>query len=475
MIPQRAKGYLRYVHRHRVARYVVYIVLAVTVWYSVTQTNLTDKLVVITGPGVDSLSDTIRSNYPSVDLEEESGEGQDIDRLLQDSLELQLDKLISGDQNVTLDQLNNVVTEEEIANMKKLNYKHLLNKFRCNEKSTVGYISHSLANEGLRPKACIYTFIKSNSQLRRILRTVESVQKNFNHAYGYPWVFISAEKLSEAFKATVQEKLTEFSDQIDGINTEAIFGLVPDEIMEYPAFIDSTLASNARIDLFDVPHGDEQYYRFIARFHAGFVANHTLLKDYDWFLRVDAGLKMTCMTDYDIFRWMQDNSMAFAFGLSLREDRRSDSSFYKAFQQFTEKNSEIYKAFENRNMAGYLIEGGNSFTHCSYSTELQIMNLNFLRSPGYQKYFKHIDEVGGIFYERWSDSLIIGAAVSTLIPASMTHHLSHMGFQTKQHIKCPKDNNVWMECQCNCDQGSDMTTDESITCMNKYNYVYTFH
>lgn len=433
-------------------------------------------MVVISETTTSTLSDKIRMYYPNAAEEEVEGEEVDIDRLLQDSLEQQLDALISGsDGNTTMELVEDTISEEELANLKKTKYKQILNRFRSSEDSTVGYIAHSLANEGLRPKACIYAFIKSNDQLRRLLRTVESVQKNFNHAYGYPWVFISAEQLSEAFKDTVRGKLTEFSDQIDGINTEAMFGMVPDEIMEYPEFIDSTVASNARIDLFDVPHGGEQFYRFISRFHAGFVANHTLLKDFDWFMRVDTGLKMTCNTDYDIFRWMQDTDKTFGFGLSIKEDARSDTNFHKTFKEFAEKHSGIYNAFQKQNMEEYINIGVDGATHCSFSTELQILNLNFLRSPGYQAYFDYIDKAGGIFYERWSDSLIIGSAVATLIPAKMSHHLHHMGFQTKEHIKCPKNNDEWMKYNCNCDQGNDITWNRDLTCMYRFANAHAFH
>ncbi|UCS23666.1 uncharacterized protein HLK63_M07359 [Nakaseomyces glabratus] len=458
--------YYKVFHRNRTLKAVAVLLSFVLFIYYVRNSDITDKLVTFAGEenvkSFHAVKANIRANWNQED------DGDKFKKDLSASLKVKLDNIL-GTQNMSLAEMGELpIDAETIEEQKSIRYAKLLKDHKATENSTMGFLFKSLANEGLKPSACIYSFVTGNSELRKLLRTIESVQKKFNHKFGYPWVIISPEPLSEKFHADVEKKLEEFTSAIDDVKTEVEFGTVPPEHWGFPDFIDSTVASNARIDLFDIPNGDSQLFRLINRYNAGLAAHHTLLKKYDWYMRVSPGIRLNCEMEYDIMRWMQDNRKIFGFTLSIKEIERSAKKIWGHNLNFTAHNREFYNPIEKSSLRSYIQVGRDTYNYCSFSTDLQIVNLNFLRSPVYTKYFEYMDKAGGIFYERWSDSIIQSMAYSTMVPAKMIQHISPMGYQNKETVVCPADDIMWREYKCECDQGSDISFNRDLTCTQRY-------
>ena len=53
-----------------------------------------------------------------------------------------------------------------------------------------------------------------------------------------------------------------------------------------------------------------------------------------------------------------------------------------------------------------------------FSTNFEVMSLDFFRSPAYRALFDHIDAVGGIYTERWGDAVVRALSLALLQPAN---------------------------------------------------------
>ena len=68
-----------------------------------------------------------------------------------------------------------------------------------------------------------------------------------------------------------------------------------------------------------VLYGTSESYRHMCRFNSGFVFDHPLLKDYDWYWRIEPKVQFFCDFEYDPFLYMQDTGKLYSFVITLRE------------------------------------------------------------------------------------------------------------------------------------------------------------
>lgn len=52
---------------------------------------------------------------------------------------------------------------------------------------------------------------------------------------------------------------------------------------------------------------------------------------------------------------------------------------------------------------------GETYNGCHYWSNFEIARIDFWRSEAYRAYFKHLDQAGGFFYERWGDGASAGS------------------------------------------------------------------
>ena len=122
----------------------------------------------------------------------------------------------------------------------------------------------------------------------------------------YPYVFLNDKPFDERFI-----KMT------SGITSgKTSYGLVPAEHWgKHPSWIDEDKAKLAREDMAknNVIYGDSVPYREMCRYQSGFFFRHELLKDYDWYWRIEPDVKFFCDLDYDPFLYMQENKKEYGF------------------------------------------------------------------------------------------------------------------------------------------------------------------
>ncbi|KOG96257.1 putative mannosyltransferase [Saccharomyces eubayanus] len=351
-------------------------------------------------------------------------------------------------------EIKQSLEEAAIRNATNSAIKEKIKSYGGNE-TTLGYMVPSYINHrGSPPKACFVSLITEQDSMTQILLSIDEVQGKFNKDFAYPWVFISQGKIDDTKKEMIYQAMT---DSMNG-NSEVIdikFAEIPEDEWTYPEWIDQNKAADSLIALVNIPDGDSRAVRYKARYLAGFFWRHPILDEFDWYWRVDPGIKLYCDIGYDLFRWMQDSGKVFGFTLSRSEAKEANDKIWDTTKKF---GKDFPKFISENNFKAFITEkDSDNFNNCEFTSNFEIGNLNFYRSPAYKKFFEYIDKEGGIFYWKWTESIIHTIGLSMLLPKDKIHFFENIGFHYGKYDNCPMNDDIWEQYKCNCDQGNDFT------------------
>ena len=162
----------------------------------------------------------------------------------------------------------------------------------------------------------------------------------------------------------------------------------------------------------NIIYGASESYRFMCHYQSGYFFRHPLMADYDWYWRVEPGIKIHCDIDYDVFQWMQDHEKVYGFTISIHEFLKTIPTLWEHSMEFFRNHPEY---ISDDNLMKFISDdNGKTYNLCHFWSNFEIANLNLWRSPGYLAYFDHLDRAGGFFYERWGDAAVDSIAVSLI-------------------------------------------------------------
>ena len=72
--------------------------------------------------------------------------------------------------------------------------------------------------------------------------------------------------------------------------------------------------------------------------------------------------------------------------------------------------------------------------------------MDFFRGDLYQAYFRHLDESGGFFYERWGDAPVHSIALSLFVDKKQIHWFRDIGYQHIPYFNCPRRDSAGGTC-----------------------------
>ncbi|CCC67412.1 hypothetical protein NCAS_0A08540 [Naumovozyma castellii] len=320
-----------------------------------------------------------------------------------------------------------------------------------------GAMIPSWLNQDIRPKACFFSFIEEED-LEGILGSIQQIEKKFNSKFNYPWIFLTRNGLSADFQKTLNENL----------RADYSIGLVPNEYWEYPDFVNQEEAERERWEMSDLPDGDSLYARFKNRYLAGFFWKHPLLEEFDWYWRVEPNIRLNCEVDYDVFKKMQDEFMIYGTLVAKTDSPATSFTIWENARTFEEENQEF---MSNSNFRRLFSNDGQTYNFCAVMSESVVVNLNFFRTNQFKRFFEYMDQKGGFFYERWSDSALHTIALALLTHRHSINIFDDIGYMADSYQVCPLDNEVWNDRNCECDQGDDFIFAEDHCAARLYDAV----
>lgn len=299
---------------------------------------------------------------------------------------------------------------------------------------------------GKRVKATFVSLAR-NRELFDLVDAIRHVEDRFNRKFRYDWVFLNDEPFTEEFKNVVKSI----------VSGEAKFGLVPKEHWSYPAWIDQQKAAQTREDMkkANIIYGDSESYRHMCRYESGFFFRHPLMEEYDWYWRVEPGIKIHCELEYDLFKYMEDNNKVYGFTISLHEYEKTIPTLWQHTKDFLKAHPD-YIAKDNF-MKFISDDNGETFNLCHFWSNFEIASTKFFRSKEYLEYFDYLDKKGGFFYERWGDAPVHSIAVSLFLSKDKIHYFEDVGYKHGPYTQCPLNDEFRYKNKCSCHPTQDFT------------------
>lgn len=134
------------------------------------------------------------------------------------------------------------------------------------------------------------------------------------------------------------------------------------------------------------------------RFNAGFLAHHPLLKNAEYYWKVNPNSRYLCDIEDDPFAVMKANGKKIGFAISMYEDQRTIPTLWMTIQSYIYNNPD--KVLNPDKSILPWISNNGRFNGCHIWNNFMIISLEFLRSEEYIDLFQYLDTSGGFFYER---------------------------------------------------------------------------
>ena len=189
----------------------------------------------------------------------------------------------------------------------------------------------------------------------------------------------------------------------------------------------------------------------MCRWYAGFFYKHPALKDFRYYWRVepnvqyvdvyflspvcglDAGeilksmmCRYFCDIDYDVFRYMYNEGKTYGFTLQVYDFPHSLPTLWEETVRFTaihpesvNQNNAMRWLLDNERPQNNAVARG--YSTCHFWSNFEIGDLKFWRSQVYDSYFKHLDQSGGFFYERWGDAPVHSIGIGVFEDVQNVH------------------------------------------------------
>ncbi|KIJ44082.1 glycosyltransferase family 15 protein [Sphaerobolus stellatus SS14] len=346
-------------------------------------------------------------------------------------------------------------THEEYGRATSLSrFKDTLSKTQATTSS-----QHQNSTTNRKAKAA-FVVLARNGDLEGVLSSMKQMEDRFNKKFDYPWVFLNEEPFTDEFKKLTTE-VTQSSTS---------YGLIPHDHWYQPDSIDEERATKARAKMVEdrVIYGGSVSYRNMCRYNSGFFYRHELLKDYEFYWRVEPNVRFFCDLDYDPFLVMQDNNKVYGFTVSLFEYKETIPTLWDTTKQFIKEHPEYLPA---DNAMGFLSEdGGETYNRCHFWSNFEIASLNFWRSEPYMKYFEYLDNAGGFYYERWGDAPVHSIGAALFASKDQFHYFEDIGYRHEPFQHCPQGElHSKGKCWCNPSENFDY---EWYSCLKQFEALF---
>ncbi|KAI7902491.1 nucleotide-diphospho-sugar transferase [Cokeromyces recurvatus] len=324
-------------------------------------------------------------------------------------------------------------------------------------------MSNSNDTQNKLPVRAAFVVLVQEADIYKLRNTMLSIERRFNEKQGrgYPWIIIGDKIFSRKFREWT----------VSSSKFPVFFGHAPEFEWQEPSWIDIKKAERnmkKMVKEHNIDNGESMSWRRMTRYSAGFIFNHPLLNDLEYYWKVQAGSVYDCDIPYDPFQKMKAQKKKLSFALSLTENQQNLEEFQETVHKFIVEhkniiqpvNRTIYKALLNSETRFKQIEDGNDllgeysghFSNCMFYNNYMIFSLDFLRSKEYTLFFEELDKTGGFLYHKWGDSFPQTVAAALFLKREEISFGDIEGYSYKMGAVCPTNLNRYTELKCTCTQ-----------------------
>ncbi|GAA5977065.1 hypothetical protein JCM10908_004843 [Rhodotorula pacifica] len=313
-----------------------------------------------------------------------------------------------------------------------------------------------------REKGAILVLLRAQD-LPSLLPTLENFEKRFNTQFRYPYVFLTDPDegdLPASFRQQVARVLP------TGAETE--WGVVPEEHWRIPEWLDEEDMRRGFKEQEErgVMYAGREGYHHMCRWYSGLWARHPLLAKYEWYWRLEPGVRFHCTITYDPFRYLSQHNKTYGFVITVVDQINTIPTLIPTTLDYLREkgidppSAELWEFLMRRNGAG-------EYAACHFWTNFEIGDLRFFRSKEYQDYFRFLDRKGGFYSERWGDAPVRALALGALAGLDEIHYFEDIAYQHDWFMHCPsrsttsfsrrpRNERVVAGCDCACPKAGEL-------------------
>ncbi|KAL8640711.1 MAG: hypothetical protein Q9228_002407 [Teloschistes exilis] len=300
--------------------------------------------------------------------------------------------------------------------------------------------SHTSSDTSDERANATFVTLARNSDLWEIVKSIRQVEDRFNRNYHYDWVFLNDKPFDDTFKDVTTSL----------ISGKTHYGEISHEHWSFPEHIDQDKARRVREDMAQrkIIYGDSISYRHMCRFESGFFFQHPLMKQFEWYWRVEPSIELYCDIGYDTFKYMRDHGKKYSFVLSLYEYVETIPTLWDSVKTFMKEHPE--HVAEDNSMEFLSDDNGENYNHCHFWSNFEIGSLDWLRSQAYVDFFDRLDKDGGFFYERWGDAPVHSIGAGLLLKKDEIHFFNDIAYYHVPFTHCPTGDQFRLDHKCHC-------------------------
>ncbi|KAI5969591.1 omh4 [Candida margitis] len=190
----------------------------------------------------------------------------------------------------------------------------------------------AIPNTDQQPRAnAAFVMLCRNSEIKGVISSMKSMERHFNQWYNYPWVFLNNEEFSPQFKDAI----------LNHTSAKVSFGLIDMQDWEFSkdipeAELHEWIESQGDRELL---YGNLKSYHKMCRFYSGKFYLHPLVKQLDWYWRVEPNIEFYCDLTYDPFIEMEKRGKKYGFNVMLFDLYYSIPGLFRHVQTFIKKHN----------------------------------------------------------------------------------------------------------------------------------------
>lgn len=232
--------------------------------------------------------------------------------------------------------------------------------------------------------AIVYLLRSTESDVRDIIKSLNSIYLNFLKSFDYPVIIFVEEIFPEKFKDSI----------INNIPFQVNF-----ELIKFKTYDE---LNDKRIPKVLITHNGNQKwplgYRHMCKFWTGDFLNNEIICKYKYIWRMDNDAFITRQITHDVFENMSTKNIEYSFSNICDDEEEVCEGLYEFSKNyFTEKSLQfkwdLYKMF---------------------TTHVEIINVNAFKNSIYYDYYNKLNETNNFYIKRWGDAPIRYIALKNL-------------------------------------------------------------
>ena len=179
-------------------------------------------------------------------------------------------------------------------------------------------IKEYLSNPDYEKQKAAFVMLTRNQEIEDVIKTLENIEIRFNQWFQYPYVFLNDEPFDELFQSEVLKTVSvDISKVKFGVlDVEKEWNFKGEDQLEKNQEINVSLKDQEDRGLL---YGGIKSYHKMCRFYSGFFQDNEMLKEFDYYWRIEPDVKFFCDLTYDPFYEMKKANKKYGFTILISE------------------------------------------------------------------------------------------------------------------------------------------------------------